>query len=219
MFETGRLAYLAYLRSAEYYDYEMVHNVYYLLTGMTNQDIIKKMSILYGDTCDVAAWRAKMVEEKANILAEQQRVFKKKGLVTLLKYLQEHHIPCALASSSKRDVVERYLEIESLQGMMTYIIAGDEVCHGKPHPEIFINSCKKAGVAPAKALVLEDSIVGIRAANAGRIDCCWIQDDIRDMPMRHKGKALRVDVTTLPIQDIHPTYQRDSLLDVMVLVK
>ena len=33
MFETGRLAYRAYLKSAEEHDFELIHDVYYYLTG------------------------------------------------------------------------------------------------------------------------------------------------------------------------------------------
>ncbi|MGX8832934.1 HAD family hydrolase [Amedibacillus sp. YH-ame6] len=218
MFETGRLAYEAYLRSAQHYDYEMTHNVYYLLTGRTNHDIIESMKELYGTQYDVTSWRALMVEEKANILEEQKRVYKKEGLVELLEYLHTQRIPCAVASSSKREIVERYLEVEELTGQFDYILAGDEVHQGKPSPEIFLNCCKKAGVSAQDTLVLEDSIVGIEAALAGNMHCCLIHDDITDMPIRHAGIPLKKDLRVIPKENVNPTYQKDSLLDVIEIL-
>ncbi|MCE5855134.1 HAD family phosphatase, partial [Enterococcus faecium] len=39
LLETGRLAYRAYVKSAQKYDYEMRKEVYYLLTGQTEMAI------------------------------------------------------------------------------------------------------------------------------------------------------------------------------------
>ena len=55
-------------------------------------------------------------------------------------------------------------------------ICGDEVTHGKPHPEVFLRACEKLGVNPSDAIVLEDSEAGIQAAYSGNIDVICIPD-------------------------------------------
>ena len=85
MFETGRLAYRAYLRAAEEYDFEGCQEVYYYLTGRTEADIRIGMQKLYGNQVPTDRWREAMNRQKEVILAEEKRVFKKPGLLELLE--------------------------------------------------------------------------------------------------------------------------------------
>lgn len=75
MFETGRLAYRAYLKSAEEHDFELIHDVYYYLTGKREAEIRQGMKELYGDV-PVDQWRDSMNRYKEAILAEEKRVYK-----------------------------------------------------------------------------------------------------------------------------------------------
>lgn len=38
---------------------------------------------------------------------------------------------------------------------------------GKPHPDIFVTACANLGVPPARAIVVEDAVPGVRAGAAG----------------------------------------------------
>ncbi|MCU7700150.1 hypothetical protein ODV97_08310 [Enterococcus gallinarum] len=71
MFETGRLAYCAYLKSAEEHDFELIHDVYYYLTGKREAEIRQGMKELYGDV-PVDQWRDSMNRYKEAILAEEK---------------------------------------------------------------------------------------------------------------------------------------------------
>lgn len=219
MFETGRLAYSAYLQSAERYNYEMIHDVYYYLTGRTESSIIERMKELYGENNDVFAWRKEMVKNKAIVLEKQKRVYKKKGLLELLSYLKGHHIKYALASSTKRDIIEQYLIYEGMEDYFAYIVSGDEVKNGKPNPEIFLKACDKAHVKKEYAMVLEDSMVGIKAANSAGIISCLIEDDITDMPT-YSGKV-KVNTEKLSKRNkvSEATYQFESLLDIISFIE
>lgn len=92
MFETGRLAYRAYLKSAEEHDFELIHDVYYYLTGKREAEIRQGMKELYGDV-PVDQWRDSMNRYKEAILAEEKRVYKKPGLLDLLKGAEAAHLP------------------------------------------------------------------------------------------------------------------------------
>lgn len=110
MFETGRLAYRAYLRAAEEYDFEVCQEVYYYLTGRTEADIRKGMQELYGSTVPTNRWRAAMNRQKEVILAEEKRVFKKPGLLELLEALKKQDCLIAVASSSSKEKSRRTLK-------------------------------------------------------------------------------------------------------------
>lgn len=211
MFETGRIAYQAYVKTAKLYDFEMVPDVYYMLTGQTNSLIIQGMKELYGSQHDVQTWRANMVKERDNIIKGASTVTKKTGLVELLDYLHNQNICCALASSSNRDVINRYLSMEQLEHSFDVIIAGDAVSHGKPNPEIFITACELTGIEPKHALVLEDSIVGVIAAQKAEIPVFQIPDDIYDMPS-FEGNIKLIQPIILP--KVYPTKVFKNLLEV-----
>ena len=67
------------------------------------------------------------------------------------------------------------------------VVYGDEVEHGKPEPDIFLRAAKAIGVNPSEAVVVEDSINGIKAGYAADMrvvhipDTIAIDDDIRKL--------------------------------------
>lgn len=106
----------------------------------------------------------------------RQYVPKKKGLVELLEYLKANNYKTIVATSSGRARVNEILKNGNLTEYFDDSICGDEVTHGKPHPEIFLTACQKLDVKPEEALVLEDSEAGILAAYDGRIDVICVPD-------------------------------------------
>jgi beta-phosphoglucomutase-like phosphatase (HAD superfamily) len=70
-----------------------------------------------------------------------------------------------------------------MHGVFDQITSGDDVVNAKPAPDIFEKAWQQAG-APAKkaALVLEDSVNGILAANQAEIPGIMIPDLIEPTP-------------------------------------
>jgi HAD superfamily hydrolase (TIGR01509 family) len=103
----------------------------------------------------------------------------KRGLTELLKWIKETQLPCAVASSSRRELVLERLTISKLDlATFDVIIGGDEVEHGKPAPDIFLLAAKKLNVPPPECLVLEDSDSGILAAHAAGMIPLMIPDPL-----------------------------------------
>lgn len=107
---------------------------------------------------------------------EKEGVPVKEGLVCLLKYLKEKGYKTIVATSSIRSRVDKILQLANITEYFDDSICGDEVEHGKPAPDIFLNACEKLGVQPEEALVLEDSEMGIEAAHRAGIDVICIPD-------------------------------------------
>jgi HAD superfamily hydrolase (TIGR01509 family) len=74
--------------------------------------------------------------------------------------------PVALASSAPRRVIEAALEQHDLAGAFTTTVSSDEVAHGKPRPDVFLEAARRIGVTAADGLGVEDTSNGIRAAAA-----------------------------------------------------
>lgn len=47
------------------------------------------------------------------------------------------------------------------------LVTADDVAHGKPHPEPYLQGAERMGFEPADCLVIEDAPAGIQAARAG----------------------------------------------------
>jgi HAD superfamily hydrolase (TIGR01509 family) len=74
--------------------------------------------------------------------------------------------PLALASSSNRDVFEEVLELAGLTDCFRATVSAEEVEHGKPAPDVYLEAARRLDVAPERCTAVEDSHAGIRSAKA-----------------------------------------------------
>ncbi|MFQ6558700.1 HAD family phosphatase [Pseudomonas sp. Lb2C1-1] len=93
------------------------------------------------------------------------------GVTQLLGTLNKAGIPCAVASSSPRELVEIVLRKAGLHIFFTEIVCGDDIEHSKPDPAIFLMAAKRLGIAPSSCVVIEDSAHGVAAAKAATMFC------------------------------------------------
>lgn len=104
------------------------------------------------------------------------RLPKKPGAVELLEFLQLHHKKVALASSTRREIVEQELVDGGLRPYFDAVICGDMVQRSKPEPDIFLKACEALGVEPVRAFGVEDSYNGIRALAAAHVPAIMVPD-------------------------------------------
>jgi HAD superfamily hydrolase (TIGR01509 family) len=74
-------------------------------------------------------------------------------------------VPIAVASNSVRVIVETALASAGLEGFDA-VVAGEDVAAAKPAPDPYLEACARLGIAPADAIGVEDSPVGIASAKA-----------------------------------------------------
>ena len=100
----------------------------------------------------------------------------KPGAREILVYLRERDIPTALASSTRTEIVRRELTQTGLIDHFSVIVGGDAVKNSKPHPEIFLKAAELLEKEPGECIIIEDSVNGIRAAEAAGITALLIPD-------------------------------------------
>ncbi len=88
------------------------------------------------------------------------------GLFQLLEAIDRRGLPKAVATSSERAYLEQLLGRIDLLDRFDTLLTAEDVTHGKPHPEIYLTAASPLGVQPAEMLVLEDSVMGTKAAAA-----------------------------------------------------
>ncbi|MBF8289667.1 MAG: HAD-superfamily hydrolase, subfamily variant 3 [Chloroflexi bacterium] len=72
----------------------------------------------------------------------------------------------AVASSAHRAIIDAALSATDLVATIDVVVSSDDVPHGKPAPDVYLEAARRLGVAPARCLVVEDSVNGVRAARA-----------------------------------------------------
>jgi HAD superfamily hydrolase (TIGR01509 family) len=115
----------------------------------------------------------------------------KRGAIKLLDALDQRGMKKCIASSSARETIASYLKLTGLEDRFDFYISGNEVKKGKPHPDIFLEACKIAGEPVESALVLEDSLNGLKAACAAEIRCILVPDLIEPTE-EMKEKAYKI---------------------------
>lgn len=175
MLDTERLAREAWLATMRLWGYELSDEVYLQVLGTTGartRDIFRQA---FGSDIPIEAmyaYKQRYIDDA--IRANRIRV--KPGLTALLDRLDAWRVPKAVASSTARSLVMQKLEAVGLVGRFDAIVAGDEVAHGKPAPDIFYEAARRLNVRPASCIVLEDSENGIRAAHAAGMLSIMVPD-------------------------------------------
>ena len=89
----------------------------------------------------------------------------RKGARELIASLRAADVPCALVTMSYRVLAEAVAE-DLPAGSFSVIVAGDDVTHGKPHPEPYLTAAARLGVDIRDCIGIEDSPTGIASVEA-----------------------------------------------------
>lgn len=90
------------------------------------------------------------------------------GARELLAALRDAGVPSALVTMSWRVLADAVVEALP-DGAFAAVVTGDEVSHGKPHPEPYQAAARMLGVDPARCVAIEDSPTGVRSAVAAGV--------------------------------------------------
>jgi beta-phosphoglucomutase-like phosphatase (HAD superfamily) len=63
-------------------------------------------------------------------------------------------------------VIAAALAATGLADTFRVVVSSDEVSHGKPAPDVFLEAARRLGIEPRRTLVVEDSLNGLKAGRA-----------------------------------------------------
>jgi HAD superfamily hydrolase (TIGR01509 family) len=89
----------------------------------------------------------------------------------LVELLAAEGVPMAVASGSSPEAIAAILAGTGLDAYLRTVVSADEVPHGKPAPDVFLEAARRLGAAPADCVVLEDAAPGAAAAHAAGMRC------------------------------------------------
>ena len=88
------------------------------------------------------------------------------GAVQLLSALKAAAVPTALCSNSPREFVDRAIAAANVADYFDTIVTAEDVPHGKPAPDPYLETARRLGVDAADCVALEDSPPGAASAAA-----------------------------------------------------
>ena len=120
------------------------------------------------DACNLDDEPQALLDEAHELMAELMpgRIQPMPGLLPLLDLIEQVELPKSIATSSSPKFARTALSITGLLDRFKFVLTAENVAEGKPSPDIYLESARRHGVEPARMLILEDSLVGSRAAAA-----------------------------------------------------
>jgi HAD superfamily hydrolase (TIGR01509 family) len=109
--------------------------------------------------------------------------------------------PLGLASSSNRALIDAVLLLAGLTEFFTATVSSEEVAHGKPAPDVYLEAARRLGVDPHRCAAVEDSHGGIRSAKAAGMRVIAIPNP--SYPPDDEALAL-ADVTIRSLDELKP---------------
>jgi beta-phosphoglucomutase len=143
-------------------------------------------------------------QSAARILRRKEVLFKKivrtrfiSGARTFLKELRKKNIRLALVTGTSRHELHRILPA-AVRSFFSVIVTGNDVTHGKPHPEPYLRSLKSLNIGPSQAVVIENAPFGILSAKKAGLKCLALETSL---PRKYLNEADFVFSSIKELQD------------------
>ena len=168
--DTARYHFLAWQKLAQQLGIEFTPEHNEELKGVSrvrSLDIILELGGVDASQEDKNKWLFQKNEDYLSYLVDIDESEILPGVLPVLKHLKDKNQLIALGSASKnaRPILEK-------TGIMHYfdaIVDGNDVSNAKPDPEVFLQAARLLNSTNDNAIVFEDSVAGIQAANSANM--------------------------------------------------
>jgi HAD superfamily hydrolase (TIGR01509 family) len=121
--------------------------------------------------------------ELASIIAEREteRLLALQVLPGVTRWIEDARalgLAVAVASSSPEEIVDERLAFVGLFDQFPVRVGRGPNRRAKPAPDVFLEACRRLGVAPRNALAVEDSPNGLLAARAAGMACVVVPNHV-----------------------------------------
>lgn len=165
MIDTERAAREAWGRAASDFGEPMDKTLLTLITGRKQQDAKSIMVDAWGDEFAYEQiWRRRSTYLREAF--ERGDIAGMPGLEGLLETIEALELKVGIATSGRREATRLKLSTLGLVDRFETVVCGDDIKHGKPAPDIFLEAAHQLMVSPSQCVALEDSEAGARAAHA-----------------------------------------------------
>jgi beta-phosphoglucomutase len=175
--DTAKYHFLAWQKLANQLGINFTHEHNEELKGVSrvrSLDLILALGNITASQQDKNKWLIQKNEDYLSYLVDMDEREILPGVVKVLEYLKNNNQAIALGSASKN--ARPILEKTNIMHFFDAIVDGNDVSNAKPDPEVFLQAARKLGIINENAIVFEDSVAGIQAANSAKMISIGIGD-------------------------------------------
>lgn len=122
------------------------------------------------------------------------------GARELVDALRERGVPLGVATNARRVIAELSLSTSGLGALAATAVCAEDVARAKPAPDPYLAACAGLGAEPGRCVGLEDSPVGVAAAQAAGlyvVGCPSFPDISLDAADAQVASLTEIDVDAL----------------------
>ena len=190
--DTAKYHFLAWQKLAQELGIEFTPERNEHLKGVSrvqSLELILKLGNVTASQSDKNKWLYQKNQEYLTYLIEIDASELLPGVLPTLHYLKNQNQLIALGSASKN--ARPILEKTGIITLFDAIVDGNDVVNAKPDPEVFLQAARLMHVKNENAIVFEDSVAGIEAANTAKMTSVGMGDE----KILHNAKYIFKDFT------------------------
>lgn len=194
--DTARYHFLAWQKLAQELGIEFTPEHNEQLKGVSrvrSLDLILELGQVTANQEDKNRWLIQKNVEYLSYLKDIDHTEILPGVMPILQFLKDKNQLIALGSASKN--ARPILEKTGIIDYFNAIVDGNDVTNAKPDPEVFLQAAKLLGVNPENAIVFEDSVAGVQAANIANMMSVGIGEE----NILHEAKYIFKDFTYMDV--------------------
>jgi HAD superfamily hydrolase (TIGR01509 family) len=165
------------------------------LLGMRNDEFMAQLRQIYNIQTPLDILVREVLDRLLELIAT--RLQPMPGAHEIVRWVAEHGIPTAIASSSPLELIEAVVQAEGWETLIPVRCSAQFLPAGKPAPDVYLKAAESIGIAPQHCLALEDSPNGARAAVAAGMTCYAVPD------LRHMRAEKFIGITNHIYPDLH----------------
>jgi beta-phosphoglucomutase len=197
--DTAKYHFLAWQKLAQELGIEFTPEHNEELKGVSrvrSLDIILELGGITASQEEKNKWLTQKNEDYLSYLVNMNESEILPGVLPVLHYLKDRNQLIALGSASKN--ARPILEKTGILPLFDVIVDGNDVSNAKPDPEVFIRAAQLLNTPNENAIVFEDSVAGIQAANTAKMTSIGIGE----ASILHEAKYQFEDFTFIDVSFI-----------------
>lgn len=117
------------------------------------------------------------------------------GVDHIFNFFSKRNFKIGLATSSPLELVDVVSDLLGIKSYLQAVSSAENLKHGKPHPEVYLNCAEALNSSPLECLCFEDSFNGMIAVKAARMKCIVVP--VHNQQKDHKWSAADLRLSSL----------------------
>ena len=160
--DTMPLHYQAWLAALKEHGYDLPEALFYEMAGIPTVKIIELLNDRHGWSMPVL----ETAEKKEALFVASIPMVKPIDVVVDVINAYAGKLPMAVATGGTRVICLKTLDALNLTHFFQDLVTADDVEHGKPAPDIFLEAARRLNVPAGACCAFEDAELGLQSARA-----------------------------------------------------